>query len=61
MFLEIVALTKEISHYQRYMEYLAGEKAHELVMSPQVKQTASYRNPVVEKVYKANQSKVEHI
>ena len=53
MFSEIVALTKDPSHYQRYMEYLAGEKAYDLSINPPVKHVQGYRNPVVEKVYKA--------
>ena len=54
MFSEIVALTKDPSHYQRYMEYLAGEKAYDLSINPPVKHVQGYRNPAVEKVYKAN-------
>ena len=57
MFSDIVTLTKDVSHYQRYMEYLAGEKAHDLAINPPVKHTPGYRNPVVEKVYKSTAPK----
>lgn len=34
LFLEIVQLPKDASHYQKYMEYLASEKAYELSLNP---------------------------
>ena len=39
------------------MEYLAGEKAHDLAINPPVKHVPGYRNPVVEKVYKSTAPK----
>lgn len=54
MFLEIVQLPKEASHYQKYMEYLASEKAYELSLNPAEKPVHVYKNPSVEKIYKSN-------
>jgi len=39
---------------------LAGEKAHELAANPPARHDKGYRNPVVEKVYKSNHSKLEN-
>lgn len=41
------------------MEYLAGEKAYELSKNPPVKPQPGYKNPIVEKVYKSSQPKLE--
>ena len=60
MFTEIVTLTKDISHYQKYMEYLAGEKAYELSANPPTKHVPGYRNPSVERVYKVSNPKPDH-
>jgi hypothetical protein len=47
MFAPIVQLTKDVSHYQRYMEYLASEKAYELAANVQPKPKEGYKNPAV--------------
>ena len=44
---------------KKYMEYLAGQKAHELAMNGAVKHISGYRNPSVEKVYKSTNPKLQ--
>jgi len=36
-----------MSHYQKYMEYLATEKAYDLTINATPKQPKTYKNPVV--------------
>lgn len=51
LFLDILTLPKDPAHYQKYMEYLASEKAHELAQHPQERNQPVLKHPS-EKIYR---------
>jgi len=51
MFIEIVETSKEVTHYQRYMDYLASEKAYELSSTTPIKPKEG-KVAAVERIYK---------
>jgi hypothetical protein len=58
LFLDILQLPKEPAHYQKYMEYLASEKAHELSVHPPERPSPAPKHPS-DKIYRPAQPRID--
>ena len=58
-FNEIIEIDRNIAFYQKYMEYLASEKAYELNVAMEQTPQKKTKTSSIQKIYSTNKSKVD--